>query len=241
MTQPLLGPGRRTVGEVIDTQAITMAFQPVVQLDDQSVRGYEALARFRPTHFASPTQAFAVAHRAGIGVDLELLAVERALQHLDELPDGLWLSTNLSVEALLDTRVQETLVAHTHRQIVVELTEHIQVTDYETLVQVAAILRAEGVMMAVDDAGAGFASLSHILQLRPDIIKLDVTLTRGIDADPVRSALARSLVGFARDIGALLIAEGIETEAECERLRSLGVQLGQGFLLAEPGRLPVAA
>lgn len=106
MTQPLLGPGRRTVGEVLDTQAITMAFQPVIHLEDQSVRGYEALARFRPVHFASPTQAFAVAHRAGIGVDLELLAVERALLHLDELPDGVWLSTNLSVEALLDTRVR---------------------------------------------------------------------------------------------------------------------------------------
>jgi EAL domain-containing protein (putative c-di-GMP-specific phosphodiesterase class I) len=239
MTPSLLGTtSRRTVGEVIDAQAIEMAFQPVVQLDDGTVWGYEALARFEQKHFPSPTHAFAAAHDAGIGVDLELLAVECALERLDDLPSGVWLSTNLSVEALMSPRVCETLLSHAHRDITVELTEHIQVTDYPALVAATNRLREAGILLAVDDAGAGFASLSHILQLRPDIIKLDITLTRNIDADPVRSALARSLVSFAHDIDALLIAEGIETDAERDKLRSLGVVLGQGYLMAVPGRLP---
>jgi EAL domain-containing protein (putative c-di-GMP-specific phosphodiesterase class I) len=86
----------------------------------------------------------------------------------------------------------------------------------------------------VDDAGAGFASFSHILRLRPNVIKLDIDLTRGVDTDPVRQALTRALVDFARDIDAHLIAEGIETRAEHDALLGLGVPLGQGFLIARP-------
>jgi EAL domain-containing protein (putative c-di-GMP-specific phosphodiesterase class I) len=224
--------------EVIDAQAIRPSFQPVVRLADGVVEAYEALARFDKAQFASPAEAFAVATRAGMGVDLELVALERALAHLELMPAETWLSANLSVEALLTPRVTATVLRHAATRIAVELTEHAQVVDYAELVKVTDQLRAAGVLIAVDDAGAGFASLSHILQLRPDIIKLDITLTRGIDADPVRMALARSLVGFAEDIGAMLIAEGIETFAEHEKLRSLGVKLGQGYFMARPGPLP---
>ncbi|RZU54398.1 EAL domain-containing protein (putative c-di-GMP-specific phosphodiesterase class I) [Krasilnikovia cinnamomea] len=232
-------PADRTARHVLSAQAVEMAFQPVVELYDGTVKAYEALARFDP-HFISPVHAFKAASDAGIGVELELLAIEQALLSLDHIPAGAWLSTNLSVEALMNPTVINTLLAHADRGIGVELTEHTQVHDYEALVQVTNELRAAGVLIAVDDAGAGFASLSHILQLRPDIIKLDITLTRGIDTDPVRGALARSLVSFADDIGAMLIAEGIETFAEHEKLRGLGVRLGQGFYMGSPGPLPTA-
>jgi EAL domain-containing protein (putative c-di-GMP-specific phosphodiesterase class I) len=224
--------------EVIDSQAIRPTFQPVVRLADGGVEAYEALARFDKAQFASPAEAFAAATRAGIGVDLELVALDRALENLDRIPADTWMSANLSVEALLTPRVTATLLRHASSRVAVELTEHAQVTDYRALVDVTNQLRAAGMLIAVDDTGAGFASLSHILQLRPDIIKLDITLTRSIDTDPVRMALARSLVGFAEDIGAILIAEGIETEDEHEKLRSLGVKLGQGYFMARPGPLP---
>jgi EAL domain-containing protein (putative c-di-GMP-specific phosphodiesterase class I) len=229
----------QTALQIIDAQAVEMAFQPVVELHDGSVKAYEALARFDRRHFASTASAFAAATEAGIGVQLELLAVEQALRSLDAIPTGAWLSTNLSVEALMSPLVTTTLLAHAHRGIAVELTEHTQVHDYAALVQVTNQLRAAGILIAVDDAGAGFASLSHILQLRPDIIKLDITLTRGIDTDPVRMALARCLVAFSSDIGANLVAEGIETERERIALQRLGVGCGQGFHLGRP--VPVAA
>jgi len=237
-TQLLAHPDADALTEVLHSQAVQMAYQPVVNLADGSIKAYEALARFDREHFPNPARAFAAATEAGFGVELELLAIERALRCLDEMPPGAWMSTNLSVEALMTPLVCATLMKHADRGIAVELTEHTPVRDYTSLVAVTEDLRAAGVMLAVDDAGAGFASLSHILQLRPDIIKLDITLTRGIDEDPVRMALARSLVGFAQDIGAILIAEGIETHAEHEKLRSLGVQLGQGYFMAKPGPLP---
>ncbi|WP_067495563.1 EAL domain-containing protein [Actinoplanes sp. TFC3] len=225
----------RDIRDVIAEQAIQPIFQPVISLEDGVVRAYEALARF--AHFPNPVDAFTAATDAGLGVQLEQLAIEKAFEHLDQLPSGAFLSANLSVEALLTPQVQATLLAHAAHPIAVELTEHAPVHDYPALIAVTDRLRSAGIAIAVDDTGAGFASLSHILQLRPDIIKLDITLTRNIDADPVRAALARSLVGFAQDIGAILIAEGIETPAEHERLRSLNVQLGQGYFLARPGPL----
>lgn len=235
---PVVPPPMHSLREVIHSRAVHPVFQPVVDLENGSVRAYEALARFDKEMFPSPADAFAAATQAGVGVELEVLALHRAFAHLDALPAGTWLSANLSVEALLTPGVSGLLLEHASRGIAVELTEHAQVHDYPAVVRVTETLRAAGILIAVDDAGAGFASLSHILQLRPDIIKLDTTLTSGIDADPVRMALARSLVGFAADINAMLIAEGIETAAEHERLRALGVRLGQGYFLGRPGPLP---
>jgi EAL domain-containing protein (putative c-di-GMP-specific phosphodiesterase class I) len=120
------------------------------------------------------------------------------------------------------------------RRLVLEVTEHAEVADYETLVTRLRNLRETGCRIAVDDAGAGYASLRHILRLRPDYIKLDMTLTQGVDRDPDRRALASSLLTFAREVSATVIAEGIETEAELEVLRGLGVTLGQGYYLARP-------
>ena len=119
-----------------------------------------------------------------------------------------------------------------------ELTEHAGIADYNELAEALAPLRESGVRLSVDDAGAGFASLRHILNLRPDIIKLDIGLIRGIDADPARRALASALVGFAAEIGAVIVAEGIETPDELATLCALRVTYGQGYHLARPGGLP---
>jgi EAL domain-containing protein (putative c-di-GMP-specific phosphodiesterase class I) len=112
------------------------------------------------------------------------------------------------------------------------------IDDYDTLRLWLDALGDRGVRLTVDDAGAGFASLRHTLQLSPDFIKLDISLIRGIDADRRRQALATGLIGFADELGAAIIAEGIETQAELETLRNLGVRYGQGYFLANPGPLP---
>ena len=119
-----------------------------------------------------------------------------------------------------------------------EITEHVRVDDYGQLLDRLGRLRRAGIRLAVDDAGAGFASLHHILKLCPDIIKLDIVLTRDIDRDPIKRALASSLVSFSRDVGGTLIAEGIETAAELQTLVELGVPLGQGYHLGYPSPLP---
>ena len=124
-------------------------------------------------------------------------------------------------------------------RIVVEMTEHAPVGDYDGLNTALQPLRDAGARVAVDDAGAGFASLRHILLLAPDIIKLDISLTRGIDSDRSRRALSYALVAFARETQTTIVAEGIETEAELRALRDIGVTHGQGFLLARPMTPPI--
>lgn len=230
----------RRVREVLAGEQVQMVYQPVVRLVDDVVVGVEALARFEPTVFPTPVHAFTAASCAGLGPDLELLAVRKALEGRAALPDDVLLSVNLSVEALLDPRTVPVLLAHGGAGVGVEITEHTPVGDYPAVLAVTQRLRAAGVRVAVDDAGAGFASLRHVLQLRPDAIKLDIDLVRGIDTDPVRQALARAVGTFAAALPSWLVAEGIETEEERQALLDLGVVYGQGYLLGRPGPLPVA-
>ena len=229
------------VRTVLDTAAVRTVFQPVVRLADGVAVAFEALSRFDPALFATPDKAFAAATACGLGTALEVLAIRSAFAHLDRLPAGARLNVNLSPAALLTGQAQGVLLQHAGHGIGVEVTEHVPVTDYGPLTETTRMLREHGVQVLVDDAGAGFASLSHILKLRPDLIKLDISLVRGIDEDPVRRALAQSLNLFAAETGAHLIAEGIETRPERDTLHGLGVAYGQGFLYGKPGPLPAAA
>src|SRR5207302_1055710 len=127
------------------------------------------------------------------------------------------------------------------KELVIEITEHAPVEDYDGLNEALRSFRERGGRLAVDDAGAGFSSLRHILRLVPDFIKLDGALTRGIDTDRTRRALGAALISFASEIGVPIIAEGIETQAEVDALRALEVTCGQGFFLGEPGPLAAPA
>ena len=222
------------IRRILNTADIRTVMQPVVRLTDGVPVAFEALSRFDPELFATPDLAFAAAAACGLGVDLELLAVEHALEHHRALPAGMWLGVNLSAEAASTPQARDLLLRHAGRQIGIEITEHTPINDYPQLNDRLRPLRAAGLQVVVDDAGAGFASFSHILQLRPDTIKLDISLVRDIDRDPVRRALARSMVGFAHEIGAALLAEGVETEAEHATLHMLGVTYGQGYLWGRP-------
>ncbi|MDA8264720.1 MAG: EAL domain-containing response regulator [Actinomycetota bacterium] len=218
---------------------LTMVFQPIVELALEEVVGFEALARFEAN--ASPEAWFAEAESFGLGVELEMAAIEAALDQLDHIGSGLFMAVNLSPAVMLDHRVHELLCSRGQRRLVVELTEHKPVENYEELQAACAKLRGEGLRIAVDDAGAGYSSLHHILKLSPDIIKLDIKLTRDIDRDPVKRALATALVQFAEESHATVSAEGIETMAELETLRALSVPWGQGYHIGRPAPLALRA
>jgi diguanylate cyclase (GGDEF)-like protein len=230
---------REGIRRVLAGDGLSVVLQPIVELDGGRVMAAEALSRFVDEPLRTPDSWFAEAAALGLGVELELVAIRSALTHLGECPAGVRLSLNASPESLLAPELAELLAPVAGSRLALELTEHASVADYAALEAALAGLRARGVQLMIDDAGAGFSSLRHVLGLHPDAIKLDLALTRDIDSDPVRRALAASLVAFAREIGAAVVAEGIETRGELEALRSLGVTHGQGYYLARPGPGPV--
>lgn len=215
----------------------TTVLQPVVDLRTGQVVGAEALSRFTSAGGGPerPEQVFFDARSCGLGLQLEQAAIASALPLLDVVPAGAYLAVNASAEALVDTGTQDLLLASDPGRLVVEITEHDPVDDYEALTAATTRLREHGVRVAVDDTGSGFASLQHVLQLNPDIVKLDIAFVRGIDSDPARRAVARALVGFVSELGSTMVAEGVERSSELEVLRALGVDCGQGYLLGRPG------
>jgi EAL domain-containing protein (putative c-di-GMP-specific phosphodiesterase class I) len=224
------------IRSVLDDDEVNVEFQPVFDLTDNSVVSLEALARFWREPLRSPSEWFAEAAEVGLGAELELAAIEAALERLAEFQPDVALAINVSPATALHPRFFE-LVLGVADRLVIEITEHAQVEDYDQLADALAPLRACGARLAIDDVGAGFASLRHILRLEPDIVKLDLSLTHEIARDPAREALAYSLVRFADGIDATIAAEGIESSEDLALLRSLGVAYGQGFYLARPSSL----
>ncbi len=236
----LLVARQKLIRVTIAERALEVHFQPIVNLQSGGVVGVEALARFALPPVRPPDEWFLEAASLGLGVDLEVTALGLALEQLCRLPAELYMTLNVSAEAIMSDRLREILAGVPAERVVLELTERIPVDDYPAMMENLEGLRSSGVRLAVDDAGAGIASLRHVLDLRPEIIKLDIGLIRGIDTDPARQALAVALVSFARETHqAAIVAEGIETEGELEVLRQLGCPLGQGFLLGRPERLTV--
>ena len=173
-------------------------------------------------------------------VEMEVAALHSALQQLRRLPSGLYLSLNASPTTMVSPEFRSVIADVTAERVVLELTEHTGIDDYEVFREAISELRSRGLRLAIDDAGSGFSSFRHILNLRPDIIKLDIALTRGIDSDPARKALGSALLTFGLDAyNATVVAEGIETVGEMNTLRSLGCKYGQGFYLGKPGGLPL--
>jgi EAL domain-containing protein (putative c-di-GMP-specific phosphodiesterase class I) len=229
----------RRIARLIDGDGLNVALQPIVDLDSRRVLGAEALARFTDERGnRMPTEeTFLDAHALGLGVELELAIIELALRNQERLPEGMYLALNVS-PALLATGDLETLIARGHhddRPLVVELTEHQAVEDYGELSDALERLRVHDVRVAVDDVGSGFASFRHVTRVNPEILKIDRSLVCGIDEDPVRQSLASAIVAFARDVGAIVVSEGIESENELSCLMGLAVGCGQGFYLARPG------
>jgi PAS domain S-box-containing protein len=223
--------GRAVIQAVLDASAFRPFFQPVIDLETGVVVGHEALTRFADR--VPPDARFAAAIRAGLELELETATLRAALDAAARcLPRDAYLSLNAS-PALIRCGSMRALLAGVDRPIVIEITEHVAIDDYATLRAELADL-GPAVRLAVDDAGAGYASFRHILELAPDLVKLDIGLIRGIDDDPARQALIAGMSYFATQRAIRLIAEGIETLAELRTLRSLAIPYGQGYLLGRP-------
>ncbi|MGE0730128.1 MAG: EAL domain-containing protein [Acidimicrobiia bacterium] len=217
---------------VVDGGGPTVLLQPIVSLADGRRVGAEALSRFPTDWGKGPDTVFDEATSVGLGLDLELTAVERALGHLGTVHG--YVAVNFSPATLLDARSHALLTRTPADRVVIELSEHDAVEDYEALAAALAPHRARGMRLAIDDVGAGFSSLRHIVLTAPDIIKLDRSIVAGVGDDAVLRTLTRSLVEFAGGLGATVVAEGIETVTDALALRDAGVHLGQGWLFARP-------
>lgn len=225
---------REAIQQVINAGGPRVVFQPVVSLTQGGVVGFEALARFDQSPHRTPDVWFREAWDLGLGVELEMAAVQAALAHLDQVPDNAYLAINVSPLTLLDDRLEASIRDVDSQRIVLEITEHAVVDQYEQLVQSLGRVRKHGTRIAIDDVGAGYSGMRHFLHIRPDIAKLDVSLTRGVEADVAKQTLAAAVQFFAMRTGLVIVAEGIETEAEAETLRSIGVENGQGYLFGRP-------
>lgn len=231
-----LAARRGEIDRLLSGNGVTMVYQPILDLRSRALVGMEALARFHALPLRPPNEWFAEAVELELGVQLELMAIQGAMVALPEIPAGVYLSVNCSPRAAMSPELAALIDVNASRM-VIEITEHEAIEDYAALAAVLAELRGRGVRVAIDDAGAGFASLRHTLLLRPDIVKVDTSLTRGVDGDRAKRALTSALVSFGDEMGMAIVAEGIETREELEALVALGVPFGQGFYLAEPAPL----
>jgi EAL domain-containing protein (putative c-di-GMP-specific phosphodiesterase class I) len=216
-----------------DPDDLTLVFQPIVDLAAAGVAGYEALSRFPGT--AGPDVWFAAAADAGLGAELEALALHKALAAVPALPADTFLSVNVSPHLLGTEPIQDALATRPdlHR-VVVELTGHTAVADLDLLRRQTDELHERGALIALDDAGSGYSGLQQLAGLRPQLVKLDRALVTDVDTDPVRTALAEMVGEFAGRIDARVLAEGIETPGELAAFARLGVPLAQGWLLGRP-------
>lgn len=229
------------VDTVLRPDALSTVFQPIVHVGDDRIVGFEALTRFLVDPPRTPDAWFAEAARAGRGAELETLAIRKALPALQRFPEPVYLSVNASPAMIVQGGLDQALAGVPLRRIVVEVTEHEAVEQYDELAAVVHPLQARGLRVAIDDAGAGYASFRHILNLAPHMIKLDTSITRGIDGDRSRRALAAALCRFAEETGCRIVAEGVETAEELAALRKLGIEKAQGYFLGRPMPLEDAA
>ena len=227
---------RARIRAMIDGNRMLTAFQPIKNLAAGHIIGAEALTRFVSEDGTGPDYWFEEAAAVGLAEDLEIAALETALKAAKALPPGIYVALNASPATCLDPLLPGILERSglALDRIVLELTERLEVEEYCPLISALEPLRRRGLRIAIDDAGSGFASMRHVLHIRPDIIKMDRTLITGIHDDEGRQALGAAMAEFARRLGATVVAEGIETEAELAAVTEIGMTAGQGYLLGRP-------
>jgi EAL domain-containing protein (putative c-di-GMP-specific phosphodiesterase class I) len=225
---------RERIEWTIAQASFHIRYQPIFRLHDETVAAFECLARFEGEPYRSPDKWFAEAEELGLAAELELAVVRKALEGLAQLPKDILLTVNFSPATIMTRGFEELFRTFPLERVVIEVTEHAAVANYQELAARLHPFRLRGLRLAVDDAGAGHSSFRHVLDLRPDTIKLDMSLTRNIDRDSGRQALAGALAMFGRAMGSQIVAEGVETDAELDALRRVGVTKVQGYLTGRP-------
>jgi EAL domain-containing protein (putative c-di-GMP-specific phosphodiesterase class I) len=228
------------VQDVIDRDGVSFLYQPVYDVNRASVVGFEGLARFAGATPRGPDVWFSDAARVGLDVALETRLIAKAMEGFERLPPSVYIGFNVSPNIIVNGQLERAFAGAPLGRIVLEINEHPTIRQYDEIEKVLRPLRDKGLRISVDDAGGGVESFRHILQLKPDIIKLHMSLVRGINADAARSALAAALVQFGKEQRCDLVAEGVETAAELSKLKAMGIVKMQGYLLGRPAALEAA-
>jgi PAS domain S-box-containing protein len=225
---------RLRLTQVLTDRGFDIALQPIVNVNTGRLVGVEALARFQDGR--GPDHWFGDARLTGQALELERATLFAALRTMDQIPSDCYLSVNASPELATDPEFLEQLTHGSVQldRLVVEVTEHVAIERYDDIRAALLPLRERGLRLAVDDTGAGYASFSHVLQLRPDIIKVDRSLIAKLAVDPARRSLVTAMVLLALDLDATVTAEGVETLDELNVLATLSVDHAQGYFLARP-------
>jgi EAL domain-containing protein (putative c-di-GMP-specific phosphodiesterase class I) len=223
----------RNATSMLDAGGMTVDLQPIIDLGSDEVVSLEALARF--AHYPYSVEGwFAQAHEAGCGPEMEIDAVVNAHRLLGRLPHHVTLAVNASPDVACSEALLEVVTGIDPSRVVVEITEHRRASEPSMFAWAIRRLKSHGVQVAIDDAGTGYSDLRQILELQPDIVKLDRALIDGVDTDPVKMALVQALVAFGRDTGIQLVAEGVSSLSIRDAVRELKVDCGQGYALGRP-------
>ncbi|UCG12167.1 MAG: EAL domain-containing protein, partial [Deltaproteobacteria bacterium] len=232
----------KVLKDIIRKKAIRTLYQPIVDLWNKEIIGYEALSRGPTNEFEDPDYLFKIASEADAIWRLERLCRLQAFKGACQLQDGKLLFVNVEPHAIYDPkfRSSETLSQMaesglTPERVVIELTEHTAMMDFPEFRQTLQLFKALGFKVAIDDMGSGYSSLQSIAELCPDFIKMDMSLTRNLHLDPIKQELVSTIARFSEKIGMTIIIEGVETAAELEALKKLGIRFAQGFYFAFPG------
>lgn len=220
--------------DILDNERFCPVYQPIYRLSDEQLVGFEALTRFATDSVGKPAYWFNQAALAGLTETLEHAVLQRALKDTRQLGANRFMTLNISPSTILDGTVTEVLSGYPLENLVLEITEHEAIQSYEPLLRILKPLRDAGLRIAIDDAGSGYASFRHVLEFQPEIIKLDQSLARDIDSNPNSQALIKAMTGFAVETGCQLLAEGIETRAEADTLKELGIDAVQGYFFGAP-------
>jgi EAL domain-containing protein (putative c-di-GMP-specific phosphodiesterase class I) len=229
------------IHDVIAGEGLSFLYQPVYDVSRGTVAGFEAFARFGGTPPRGPDLWFADAARVGLDGELSARLVATAMQSFERLPEAVYIGFNVSPNIVVNGELERAFADAPLDRIVLEINEHLSIRQYDEMAKVLTPMRKAGLRISVDDAGGGLDSFRHILQLKPDIIKLHMSLVRNIDNDAARSALAAALIQFGREQNCDVVAEGIETAAELGVLKAMGVSKMQGYLLGRPATLEAAS
>ena len=225
---------RQRIETLIARKQFSIAYQPLWNITNARILGFECLARFPTDPERDPYSWFEEAESVGLLAELELALIEAALTSAKIFPEDVRLSINVSAGTILHPRFADTLLAFDVSRLIIELTEHAQISDYGAVRAALDPLRTFGVRVALDDAGSGCAGLQHILGVNADFIKLDRSLVDSLHDSPVSRPMIAALRYFAHQTDAVIIAEGVETREEFDALRALGIKYAQGFFLGKP-------
>ncbi|MFT6371530.1 MAG: EAL domain-containing protein (putative c-di-GMP-specific phosphodiesterase class I) [Gammaproteobacteria bacterium] len=219
---------------ILDQNKIDIYYQPIFSLESNKITGYEALSRFNATPYRSPDIWFREASQVGLGEELEILAIQNTIAGIGEFKEDIYISINTSPKHVLNGAIAHVLDGVDLKRIVLEVTEHEPISNYSDFRKALDPLRKQGLQLAIDDAGSGYSSFKHILELEADIIKLDINLIQNINSSHKKYLLATALCEFSKAINCTIVAEGVVTVEELNSLKDLGVARVQGYLLGRP-------